>query len=106
MPGGDTITRAEVRVPALRELLADLLLRAICAQFGHRWHGYARLPYGERQWCLRCETGRIVLEDGETVEATKPQILAGDTRFGTALYEARWGEPPRRPLVTGEWPAA
>jgi hypothetical protein len=106
MPGGDTLTRVQVRVPTVREHLADVLLRAVCSRRGHRWQPYGReLPFGKREWCGCCESNRITLSDGAMVEASKVQVIACHPPFAEALYEARWGEPPRRALVTGDWPA-
>lgn len=110
MPGGDTIQQAVIVQPTIRTLLADAALRGLCKRLGHRWREYKRpnyagLPFGKREWCERCKTNRITFPDGEVVEASAPEIVAGETRFAEALYEARWGEPPRRKLRIGEWPA-
>jgi hypothetical protein len=103
--GGDTIGRAVVVKPTVRATLADFVVRMICARWDHRWRLWAEFPHGKRLLCERCLSNRIEFPDGETVEATKLEIGAGDVRFGEALYEARWGEPPRQKMRVGEWPA-
>lgn len=106
MPGGETIGRAtQYRVPSIGELVKDWALRLVCAKFEHRWRDSGHLPYGKREWCERCESNRITLEDGEVFEATAMQVVAADVEFAEALYEARWGAPPRRKMRHGEWPA-
>lgn len=106
--GGDTITHApQRRNPMIRELLWDYLMRMLCERLEHRWTPFGRkLPFGTREYCDRCGTNRITFDaDGEQVYATAMELIAADTRFGEALYEARWGDPPRRKLRVGEWPA-
>lgn len=106
MPGGDPIIRVVVQRPQRRELALELLLRAVCARFGHIWRPMGRpLRYGRREFCARCSTNRITLADGEEVEATGSAVKMADPRFAEALYEARWGDPPHRVLQRGEWPA-
>jgi hypothetical protein len=111
MPGGDTIMQAHNELPTLWDLLRDAGMRAICARWGHRWSeykrpGYGSLPYGKREWCQRCLSQSITFPDGERVQTSAPELKAGtDIAFKEALYEARWGEPPRRRMTIGEWPA-
>jgi hypothetical protein len=106
MPGGDTITARTVEAPSRAELAWELVLRAVCRRWGHLWRPYGRpLHWGTRTYCSRCLTNRIAFPDGETVEATGTALKQGDPTFAEALYEARWGEKPRKVLRRGEWPA-
>lgn len=94
-----------MHLPTVRETIQDAALRWVCSKRGHRWRLYSQLPYGHRDYCTCCDSNRIVFDDGGIIEATKLQLAAADVEFGEALYEARWGEPPRRKMRHGEWPA-
>jgi len=82
----------------------QLLANIVCAlRRDHVWRDFCprgTLKHGHREWCLCCHSNRVSLDSGEVVVASSTEL--DSVRFQSALYEARWGEPPRRPLNVGE----
>lgn len=102
----DTITTAPVITLPIGHAVANALLQAICRRRGHRWRDFGGpLPHGQRRYCVKCESQMVELADGGSIVCTKAELLAREPTFAEALYLARWGEPPRRRMRRGEWPA-
>jgi hypothetical protein len=99
----DTIQ--EVQPRRLERPVLQALLEFVCRKRGHRWERYAVLKHGRRDYCLCCHGGRAVVRGEVIAEWSFAEQLAADPKVAEALYEVRWGEPPRRRLKRGEWPA-
>lgn len=86
------------------DAIVDAFARSLCAAHEHRWLSHVEHPtmrYARRFYCRRCLRNRLEFQWGEVREFSAQDVERLAPAWLEALYEARWGEPPRQRVDSG-----